>query len=541
MGDAVFAGMPSINIPRSRWDDGHTHTTSIRHGFFTPLECIPVVAGDTIHYKFKSLVRMQTPIAPIFGNIDISYVAFFVPLRLVWEHAEEFFGANKTSAGYQQNTYTLPAAQFYNVDAGSLSHYLGKPIALGTDLDGSGRSYWANITKERGYYLIWNEFARAQQITNPVIVNFTDSLKTTPIANKIGSWNGANINTGDAYGGSLMRVAKKFDNFTSCTISPQYGAAVELPLGTTAPIKFEAASALTANTNYAVGFEGNGTKYYNLTSSGVANEDGWASSVNGSLFADLSQATAAKINDIRFAFACQKFLERSNFAGSTMWGQLQVHYGVTSPDARLQRPEFLGQMTHPINVHQVVATADTTNSGIKTSVGNTGAVSVTASGEVSLFNKSFVEPGYVYILAFTKHRRLYSQGLMKEDRKLDRMEIYTPEMANLGDDAVKTTEIYWKANETDIFGYNMHWYEYHYRPDRVSGMIDPYGNNSLSFWTLAEKFTTKPQLNDDFIFEDRTELDRALTTGSTFDEYVIDLWSSKSNVRPKIYNIFIKS
>lgn len=519
----MFAGLPSINIPRSRWSDGYNISGSHKHGYLVPIDAIPILPGDGMAYQLKDITRMQTPVAPIFGNIKQHFVGFFVPMRLLWEHSEEFFGANKTNAGYQRGTFLLPHAKFFNVEVGSLSHYLGKPLKASAETDVNNKNYFvANILKERAYYLIWNEYFRAQQITNPVILNFSDSDDNTGVDFKIGTFNGSRINPGSST--SLMRVAKDFDYFTANTIDSQYGGAVELPLGATADL-------LQTDDLYFVQNEGNPGEviFQGLDETNGAVNKEFKRNDGGfytTLKVDLSTATAAKVNDVRYAFAVQKYLERANFAGNYFFGILQVHYGVTSPDSRLQRPEFLGSFEEDILVHQVVSTADTTNSNVKTSVGSTGAMSVTASGAINLFNKSFVEPGYVIILRYCRHRQVYSQGVMREDYKKDRFEIYTPELCNLGDQVTKTRELYWKAGENANFGYQEHWAEYRYRPDRVTGMLDPNGANSLDFWTLANKFTSAPQLDDDFILESRSNLDRALVTGSSQDEYISDTWAN---------------
>lgn len=546
-----FAGAPSINIPRSKWKTGWNVAGTFPHGKFVPIDAIPVIAGDGHNIKLKDLTRMQTPIAPIFGNIKQSFAAWFIPLRLVWEHAEEFFGANKTSAGYQTTTYTFPIARFSRCDAGSPSHYLGKPYKASSETDANGKSYYlANILKERCYYLVWNEYMRPQQITNPVLVNLTDSVNTHSIDSKVGTWNGNPIRCDKPEG--LMNVAKQFDYFTACTLAPQYGAAVELPLGTTAPVinasqlhdmgnslqlgKKGVIGTLIGDQPLfrAAGGAGNGSKVYTAAMEDSTDQHGispvdqtgstWLEIDRSTLVTDLQHATAAKINDIRYAFAIQKYLERANFAGNYYFGILQVHYGVTSPDSRLQRPEFLGMIDEDILIHQVVATADTVNSGVKTSVGNTGAMSVTASGDVYLFDKAFVEPGYILICRWCKQRQVYSQGIMREDFKSDRFELYTPELCNLGDQSVLTRELYWKAGESEIFGFQEHWGEYRYRNDRVTSMLDPNVPNSLEFFTLANKFISKPELDDDFIFENAVNLERALTTGNSIDHYIFDTY-----------------
>ena len=516
--NGLFSGMPSINIPRSRWNSDFNVSCTFKHSFLTPVDFIPILPGDSVSLSIKDLTRMQTPIAPIFGNIKQHFAAFFVPWRLLWEHAEEFFGANKTSAGYQQITYTFPVCQFDRVEVGSLSHYLGKPVKGVSETDSDGNAYYiASMMKERAYYLIWSEYFRAQQITNPVVIYRTDSTGTNVAAGKCGVYNGNNVHPGVA-SSSLMKVAKRFDYFTASTLSPQYGAAVSIPLGTTAPVVMEQTTAGSIGSGSSVVTDAN------TTAQGATTGLHAGTLPNNTIYTDLSNAAAAKINDIRYAFAVQKYLERANFAGNYFFGILQVHYGVTSPDSRLQRPEFLGEFSEDILIHQVVSTADTTNSGVKTSVGNTGAMSVTASGLFNLCNKAFVEPGYLCIVRWCRQRQVYCQGIMREDFKTDRFEVYTPELCNLGDQTTLTRELYWKAGVDAKFGAQEHWAEYRYRPDRCAGLLDPAGSTSLQYMTLAHVFSSEPQLNDAFISESRDDIDRALTTGSALDEYLSDTW-----------------
>lgn len=529
MSSELFAGLPAINIPRSRWDNGSCVTGSMNHGLLVPVDFIPILPGDSMNYKFRDVTRMQTPVAPMFGNIKKHLAAFFVPWRLVWTHTEEFFGANKTTAGPQTTTYLLPHARFSQIEAGSLSHYLGKPYKAASDMDANSKNYYvANILKERAYYLIWNEYFRAQQIVNPVIVDKSDAVDTDQVGMKIGTFNGASIQPGSA-ASSLKKVSKQFDVFTACTISPQYGSAVSLPLGTTAPVMVDLPSSPGSGDLWSLGLYSAGQTKINLGANPGAgrlweNAD-YTNVKNAQVYVDLSTATAAKVNDVRYAFQLQKYLELSNYAGNYFFGILQVHYGVTSPDSRLQRPEFLGEFTEDILVHQVTSTADTTNSNVKTPIGATGAVSVTASGTVSLFDKAFVEPGFVCIVQWCRQRQVYSQGVMREDFKKSRYEVYSPEFCMLGDQATLTRELYWKAGESDIFGYQEHWAEYRYRPDRVTGMLDPNVPSSIDYWTLANKFTTKPQLNETFISEQPDNLRRCLVvTNGSVPDYFYDIY-----------------
>lgn len=506
-----FAKTPNITIPRSKFSMNWDHATSWKHGELVPIACYDILPGDTMNMTLSSLIRMSTPIVPIMGNIDTYIHAFFVPMRLVWDHTAEFFGENKETAGPQEDVYEIPSYDAGDglVTVGSLAHYLGKPVTS------SDNGVYVSALKERAYFLIWNEWYRAQQIQDPYIINTGDD-GSNGIATRRGT---------TAYPNSaLEKVCKKFDYFTAATISPQYGNAVELPLGTFAPV--------VAYPNNA-GMVASGTPTLNAASSSRANPKPLtftsnSSNVQGTLQVDLSAATAAKINDIRYAFQVQKYLERSNF-GSRFFEMLAVHYGVTSPDSRLQRPEYLGGTKFAININQVLSTADAA-AGTTTKLGQTGAVSVTGN-KSHLFNKGFVEPGFVMILMSQKHDRSYSQGYLREDLKKNRFEIYSPEFANLGDQEVKTIELYNGASADSIFGYQEHWAEYRYRPSQTSGLLDPSVTGSLNYWTLAEKFTSVPSLSDTFIRENRDDLTRCLVTGANGPDYIGDFYFDCTAIR----------
>lgn len=515
MGQNYFARMPNIVYPRSKYKMPFDHSTSYNHGNLVPIDCFPVIPGDTMSLRLSSLIRMSTPIAPIMGNIHAHVHAFFVPMRLVWDYTEEFFGENKTSAGPQTTVYKIPNAYMSSgygtgasdsIGASALSHYLGKPA--------TNNAIQASVLKERAYYLIWNEWYRAQQLQDPVLIS-----KTGNGANAhIGSLNGNTLK----FSSNLLNVNKDFDYFTAATISPQYGPAVTLPLGTYAPIVVENKT----SSNILSGQFGTDLfeKAQPIPAGGTKQIDVYNSSNTfiGSEWADLSQATAATINSIRYAFAVQKYLERSNF-GSRYFEVLKAHYGVTSPDARLQRPEYLGGAKFNINVNQVTSVAGYA-AGVTTTVGETGAVSVTANNS-SIFTKGFVEFGFVFVMLSTTHEQSYSQGLMREDFLFDKYDFYSPEFANLGDQAIYNKEIMVTGtNDDDVFGYQEHWAELRYRPHRVSGLLDPNVSGSLDYWTLANKFSSRPSLGPTFIQENRDAITRCLKTGAAGPDYIGDFY-----------------
>ena len=461
-----FARMPNIDYPRSKYKMPYKCPTSFNHGQLIPIHCFLVGPGDAFSLKLSSLIRMSTPIAPIMDDIEAHIHAYFVPMRLVWNDTQKFFGENTQTAGPVLSPINKPLAAMNgsglgDVTACSLSHYLGKPYKAG------GSNVKVDYFKERGYYLIWNEHYRAQQLQNPVLIDKTSAVG-------IGTWNGSSL----LFSSSPMNVGKKMDYFTSCTLAPQYGPSVTLPLGSYAPVVFD----FTGSGTVAAGTDidnlylktknalsGPGKTTFISESGGVQVGDG--------LMVDLGQATAASINSIRYAFACQKYLERCNF-GTRYFEILAAHYGVTSPDATLQRPEYLGGTMFNININQVTSVAGYA-AGVTTDVGETGAVSVTTNTSM-LFTKGFCEWGYVYVLISTVHDRTYCQGVQREDTYSDRFEFYSPEFANLGDQEIYNKELMLTgSNDEKGFGFNEHWSEMTTFFPRATGMLDPNVPNAL--------------------------------------------------------------
>lgn len=550
MGAYRFSMAPNISVPRSKFRMPFNHATSFNHGKLVPIDCFEILPGDEFKCDFSAIIRMSTPIAPIFGNIKAHVHAFFIPMRLVWNHTKEFYGENKTSAGYQQQSFQIPGAALGIIDENQVSSYLGKPVITS---DGNESAVVVSVLKERCYYLVYNEYYRAQQLQNPVLLVEDDTGGIGTITNNHGTTDILQSGIITFANSPLMNVCKQFDYFTAMTTAPQYGASVTLPLGSTAPLivgssmnslggSLKLGNALgTGATGTFIGPRSDGVTISSMTASDSQGVQVTPNTSSGyiigstNLLADLSNATAASINSIRYAFQVQKWLERANF-GSRFFEMLNLHYGVTSPDARLQRPEYLGGMDFYINVDQVIATASGQNgSGEDSGVGQTGAVSVTGIKNKNLFNKAFVEPGYVLVLISTTHERTYSQGIRREDSRADRFDFYFPEFANLGDQAVKSKEIFYGnsslANEDANLGYQEHWAEYRYRPNQVSGKLNPNVQNSMDYWTLAEKFASRPTLSNSFIMEDRNALTRALVSGASGPDYIADFYFNYTAIR----------
>ena len=543
MSNSHFSKFPQINLPRSRMKLEFNHKLSMMHGYLTPIDCFPVVPGDThVMKKIASLVHMSTPIVPFMDNIDMYVRCFFVPLRLLWRGSsvddnsfEKFMGANK-GAGYQQSVPVFPCCSYgnlgssYTINAASmrfnLSHLLGKPIQT---FNASGTIRYLpkpiSVLKERGYYFIWNQYFRAEQLQGEEPVDFGDgTISGGYYTARVLLTDSISINSYGIWTHQLKKVNKKHDFFTSCTIAPQYGPSTVLPLGDVAPIIAENLSNAdtidSPNTILPVDSDNNYNPIPAVAGSRerlfLNGDDGGI----GPMYADLSQATAASINSLRFAFAVQRYLERSNYGSNHFYEILAVHYGVTSPDARLQRPEYLGGFHYRINVDQVLNATGKTDTD-QTDLGKKGAVSVTADRHFG-FEKGFVEPGYIYILAYTKQDRTYSDMVLTEDIKTNRFEFYSPEFANIGDREVLRFELDGKATSDDVFGYQEAWAEYRYRPSRCSADLNPSVTGSMPYWTLADSYALVPQLGSSWIEEDRTAVARALATGVNGPDFLCD-------------------
>lgn len=572
MATTHFADMPNVSLPRTKMPVNTTHATSFQHGRLIPLFSTFVMPGDSFHLDIASLIRMSTPKYPIFGNISVHVHSWFVPMRLVFDKTEEFFGENKTSKGPQTEDIKLPSMKFGKLGSsgtpdattfaavGSISHYLGKPLATGTHAATTFAGIDVNVLKERAYCLIWNDGYRAQQFQDPMLV-YTGS------ESKIAAFpNGTEVN----FSTECLRVNKKFDYFTSVTQSPQYSAnPVELPLGDYAPLGFiysndddesqfyqpnayddvdgwtegsngkwsgytlGLVAGSEANYNAGVfGVDSSGADYIKKGVSGTENNF-TLSKFRTNAVVNLSEAVAANVNTIRTAFALQRYLERDNF-GTRYPEVIKAHFGVNSSLAILQRPQLLKKASFAINVSQVLTTAESDDRA----VGQPGANSVTANRS-DIVDNAFDEFGYLFVLLETKHDQLYSQGLDAFDIKLSKFDFYFPEFASIGDQAIKNKQIlatYGSAAAFDpegVFGYQEAWAEYRYMPDRVSGLLDPNAPSNYSFTNLGISFgpTEVNGVNGEWLYESRQAIARALVSGDAGPDYLGDFMLTGTMIR----------
>lgn len=513
-----FSVMPSVSISRSRFARKSQHKTSFNLGQIIPIYVDEVLPGDTRSIDMASLVRMSTPIAPIMDNIYIDYFAFYVPNRLTWVHWKEFAGENNSGAGIPLVNYSIPTIAASGTDlaiqSGSYGDYMGLPVGV------NGLLPSISALPFRGLALIYNRWFRDQNLIAPLAVNTGDTAGALIGAASDMAWSTDFI----------LKAAKLSDYFTRALPYAQKGQAVSLPLGTSAPL-------VLSDSLYKLGDAGSGNIFtgVDIQNGGLTNQSLSANGTNNlytKVVADLSAATAATINDLRYAFQLQKLLEKDALYGTRYWELLKSHFGVEAADASLQEPEYLGGYRQHVNIDQVLSTAGYSNTS-NTTVGAPGANSVTGSKN-SIFTKSFKEHGYIYILAVARHDQTYAQGINRMWTRQGRFDYYWPVFANLGAQEVKLKEIFAQgtADDEKIFGYQEAWAEYRYKPSIATGLLNPNAANSLDYWTLTNKFAAAPTLGQGFIEQGRDNIKRALVTGENGPDFIADFYFQDIAVRP---------
>lgn len=520
---------PEVRISRSTFDRSSDIKTTFNAGRLIPFFVDEVIPGDTFTDKTSMVVRMSTPIFPVMDDCFLDYFYFFVPNRLVWDNWEKFMGENDESQWTSPFDKPLPTVE---VSAelpikGTVFDYFGVPTCEGL----GGNSFRVNALPFRGYQLIWNKFFRDENLQSPLLINHAD--------------------TGDSFAvlSQLLPVCKVPDYFTTALPAPQKGPSTLIPgvvYKDDAFVQFSPSShpvnnpvhfSYSANSGTIPSGSGftvcaNTTDYFARASATNVQYAGSKLSIdNAYVFLGDAKASGSTINDLRQAFAVQRMLERDARGGTRYQELLESHFGVTSPDSRLQVPECLGRDRIYINMQQVVQQSSTDSTSPQ---GNVSGLSKTVHTG-GRFSKSFTEHGYLIGLLCVRTKHTYQYGLNRLWSRRNRLDFYFPELANIGEQAVLNKEIFAQGTALDeeVFGYQEAWAEYRYKPSVVTGAFRHSTSNNLDSWHYADIYDKLPKLSDSWIRETDANINRTLAVESSLaDQFLADIYVSQTCTRP---------
>lgn len=522
-----FSDAPAMYMKRTKFDRSHVYKTTFNSGKLIPVFVDEVLPGDTTRMSVNYFARLATPIKPIMDNIYLDWFFFFVPNRLVWEHWQNFCFEQEDPD--DSTDYVIPTTSAGDTSdtskvVGSLWDYFGLPIGLS---NGSGIN--VSALPFRGVYLIWNEWFRDENLQKSVKIQKGDANEVFDSSryNDQPSW----VSDITVSGYVCPPRGKRHDYFTSALPWTQKGPGVSIGLAGTAPVVAKNPNVSnyfdpdTLNPSSSVDVSGGSLRVAQASTYTPLsmNLDGFG------LYANLDASSIFTINSLRTAFQMQKFYERLARGGSRYTEVLRSFFGVVSPDARLQRPEFLGSFTKMVNVNPIAQTSATDTTSPQ---GNLSAYGVTAANFHG-FTKSFVEHGYIFGFVCARADLTYQQGINKMWLRSTVYDFYWPTFAHLGEQAIELREIYAQGTEADttVFGYQERYAEYRYKPSQITGKFrSSVANGSLDIWHLSQFFTNAPTLNEEFIVEN-PPIKRIIAVQDE-PEFLLDIGFKYATIRP---------
>lgn len=557
-----FAKNPSVSMPRSRFKMSHSMKTTFNAAQLIPLDWQEILPGDSFKVKTSILARMQTLINPIMADLYMDVYYFFCPNRLLWKHWVNFCGESD-EPWFDETVYTVPQLEYdaapgnsnrdHTVECGTIADHMGIPIRK----KGNNTTPYmvkVNHLPFRAYCRVWNEWFRNENINELTAFNMEDADALLYVGDNGDAWNG----------GSLPLPVNKYrDIFTSALPQPQRGPSVTIGVGDLAPvfagsqshdwstlahgltqpasIRFrDTTSESASHTSGSYNIFG----YTGSTSNTIQGNAGTISSTGSNpfsvtpanLYADISSATGISINELRLAFATQRFYEQAARSGSRYIEILSNMFHVTNGDARLQRTEYLGGNRVHINVSQVAQQSETG----ETPLGDLGAYSLTVDSQDS-FDHSFTEHGILLCVGCVRYDHSYSQGVDRKFLRKDKFDYYWPQFANIGEQPIYNRELFvgGTAKDDEVFGYQEAWYEYRYGVNRVSGEFSPDYDQSLDSWHLGDDYSATPRLSDGWIQEDGRPIERVTAVSERLaNQFMCDIYWDVEATRPMpVYSV----
>ena len=553
--ESHFSQIPRANIRRARFKRNYSNTTTINEGEIVPIYVDEVLPGDTINLTQNSLVRMATPIYPVMDNCYLDIYYFFCPNRLLWEHWENLMGQNDESYWAPKTEYSVPqlTAPSGGWNEGTIADYMGIPIKVA--------NISVNAMPFRAYARIWNEWFRDENLQQPVVQDIDDTTNN-------GS-NTGNQLTDAQNGGLPLKAGKMHDYFSSCLPQPQKGEEVSIDIiGKNIPVYWADKNGNPLHNEYSwnigidqydmmsnyptsgstappytgeftgdIGSQQPQNKNQNTPITARTRADSGNSTPMYMVAASSMQDSGININELRQAIAIQHILEADARGGTRYTELLKNEFGVTSPDSRIQRTEYIGGTRIPININQVIQQSATDTTSPQ---GNTAAYSLTTSRN-KIVTYSATEHGYILGLAVVRVEHSYQQGLRRMWSRTRRFDFYHPMLANLGEMEVLNKEIYCQGKEDDdgVFGYQEAWADYRYHPNMVTGEMRSTAPQPLDAWHYADHYTELPVLSSEWIQEGKENIDRTIAVQSEVShQFIANFYYEQTWTRPlPIYSV----